>query len=85
VVFCDGDFWHGRNLEARIEKLQGGNNAPYWVAKIQGNVARDRAHDTLLRKQSWEVLRYWEKDILADVGAVAQAIAERVAAKRRQG
>ncbi|WP_348652882.1 hypothetical protein [Polyangium sp. y55x31] len=21
VVFCDGDFWHGRHLEARLAKL----------------------------------------------------------------
>lgn len=32
VVFCDGDFWHGRDLLARIAKLRKGSNAPYWVA-----------------------------------------------------
>jgi DNA mismatch endonuclease, patch repair protein len=42
LVFCDGDFWHGRDLEKRIERLKRGHNAPYWVAKIAGNVARDR-------------------------------------------
>ncbi|MDQ3300587.1 MAG: very short patch repair endonuclease, partial [Myxococcota bacterium] len=29
VVFCDGDFWHGRDLAARIAKLERGHNAPY--------------------------------------------------------
>jgi len=24
VVFCDGDFWHGRDLERRIAKLRRG-------------------------------------------------------------
>jgi DNA mismatch endonuclease (patch repair protein) len=25
VVFCDGDFWHGRDLEARVTKLTRGH------------------------------------------------------------
>ena len=52
------------------------------MAKIHGNVLRDRAHDALLQELGWEVLRYWEKDILADVAAVAQMIRDRVAARR---
>lgn len=82
VVFCDGDFWHGRDLEARVQKLSAGHNAPYWVAKIRGNVARDRTHDAWLQEQGWEVLRYWEKEILEDVDRVARAIAGRVADRR---
>src|SRR4051812_33021234 len=31
VVFCDGDFWHGKDLEARLARLANGHNAPYWV------------------------------------------------------
>jgi DNA mismatch endonuclease, patch repair protein len=84
AVFCDGDFWHGRDLEARVAKLAAGHNAPYWVAKIQGNVERDRKHQALLNAEGWEVLRFWEKDILADVVTVAQRVFERVEAKRRQ-
>jgi DNA mismatch endonuclease Vsr len=22
AVFCDGDFWHGKNLHARVERLK---------------------------------------------------------------
>lgn len=84
VVFCDGDFWHGRDLDARIAKLAQGHNAPYWMAKIRGNVARDRVHDEQLSKEGWLVLRFWEKDILASPALIAQAIATRVSEKRRQ-
>jgi hypothetical protein len=35
AVFCDGDFWHGRDLERRSDALAKGHNAPYWVAKIR--------------------------------------------------
>lgn len=67
VVFCDGDFWHGRNLEARLAKLEGGHNAAYWVKKISRNVERDRAHDAELRAKGWRVLRLWEGDVMRDV------------------
>lgn len=79
VIFCDGDFWHGRDLRARIRRLARGHNAPYWVAKIRGNVVRDRAHDASLRRDGWLVLRYWETDIQADAEAIAKRIATRVA------
>src|SRR5271165_2355568 len=63
AVFCDGDFWHGRNLHQRIRKLARGHNAPYWVAKIKSNVARDRRHDVALAHDGWLVLRFWGTDI----------------------
>lgn len=65
AVFCDGDFWHGRNLEARIARLASGHNAPYWVAKIQTNVARDIRNNLSLQEKGWTVLRLWETDIVA--------------------
>jgi DNA mismatch endonuclease (patch repair protein) len=74
LVFCDGDFWHGRSLRKRIAKLQTGSNSAYWVAKIQGNVKRDRRVTRELRRDGWNVLRFWEKDILADVERVAETI-----------
>ncbi|MEZ4307679.1 MAG: DUF559 domain-containing protein [Polyangiaceae bacterium] len=45
---------------------------------------RDRKHDELLRAAGWEVVRYWEREILADPERIALAIAERVRAKRSQ-
>ena len=74
VVFCDGDFWHGRDLPAREERLARGHNPGYWLSKIQGNVARDRRSDDALRSAGWTVLRYWESDILRSVDAIADAI-----------
>jgi DNA mismatch endonuclease (patch repair protein) len=74
VVFIDGDFWHGRDLETRMRKLAVGHNAPYWIAKIRTNVERDRRNDRALAEQGWQVLRLWETDILRDVAAVAEKI-----------
>jgi DNA mismatch endonuclease, patch repair protein len=75
AVFCDGDFWHGRNWEARVTKLQQGTNAEYWVAKIARNMERDKANTCQLRDNGWEVLRFWERDILRDAESIAAQIA----------
>lgn len=29
VIFCDGDFWHGKNWIKRREKLKAGSNSGY--------------------------------------------------------
>lgn len=79
VVFCDGDFWHGRNLDARLEKLAKGHNASYWVAKVRRNVARDRETSSALKVEGWFVLRLWETDVLRAPGESANRIAELLA------
>jgi DNA mismatch endonuclease (patch repair protein) len=53
VIFCDGDFWHGRNWETLQEKLKRGMNADYWIAKIQRNMERDLNVNQLLEQNGW--------------------------------
>ena len=74
AIFCDGDFWHGKDLEQRLAKLSGGHNAPYWVKKIGGNVARDRRHDEALIANGWKVLRYWESQVRDDASGIAREV-----------
>jgi DNA mismatch endonuclease, patch repair protein len=87
AIFCDGDFWHGRQLHRRLEKLSAGHNAEYWVAKIRRNVARDRERTTELERAGWLVLRFWETDILRDPGGVVDAAARAIRTRplRRRG
>ena len=70
-VFCDGDFWHGRNWRVLRRQLLGRSNAPYWVAKILSNRRRDRRIDVALKRAGWDVHRYWETDVLRDPDAIA--------------
>lgn len=84
LVFCDGDFWHGKDLEARLSRLATGHNAPYWVAKIQTNVARDRRQTRELEVAGWIVLRFWESDIRRDAETIASVIAMAVRQRRAQ-
>jgi DNA mismatch endonuclease (patch repair protein) len=83
TVFCDGDFWHGRNLDARIAKLSRGHNAPYWVAKIQRNVERDLERTAELKWSGWMVIRLWETDILRDPDMQARRVAAKLKVRRR--
>jgi len=74
VVFCDGDFWHGRKWESLRRKLESRANAGYWVKKIQANRQRDRRTTASLRRAGWRVMRVWEGDVLHDSSAVAAKI-----------
>ena len=74
VVFADGDFWHGRRLKSRLQKLTGGHNGHYWVEKITDNVARDRRNRRLLRTAGWAVLRLWESEINKNPEAAARRV-----------
>ena len=74
AIFCDGDFWHGRDLNKRIRKLATGHNASYWISKIKSNVARDRRTEKALRDAGWRVLRFWESDVRANAGRAARTI-----------
>lgn len=63
VVFCDGDFWHGRNWEERKQKLREGSNPGYWIPKIRSNMERDQRQTKELKDKGWTVVRLWETDI----------------------
>ncbi len=75
AVFCDGDFWHGRDWESRRQKLGSGTNSDYWLAKIQRNMERDSQNTFHLQEMGWTVLRFWESEIRGDPSAVAQRVA----------
>lgn len=74
AVFCDGDFWHGRNWPVLSSKLAQGTNPDYWLAKIRSNIERDKRNTALLEKLGWHVLRLWESDIKQDPSAAASYV-----------
>lgn len=83
AVFCDGDFWHGRDWETRRQKLGRGTNSHYWLAKIQRNIERDLQNTRHLEEMGWTVLRFWESQIQSDPHGVAWIIVEAVHGKGR--
>lgn len=83
VVFCDGDFWHGRHWRSLRAKLSRRANADYWIAKIRANIVRDRKVTRVLERDGWEVVRLWETDIHADTRAAARHV-KTIVDERRQ-
>jgi DNA mismatch endonuclease (patch repair protein) len=78
VVFCDGDFWHGKDWPTRKRKLLRGSNGTYWIAKIESNIRRDRRTTLTLRAEGWVVLRFWESAIKSDVALIAALVVRTV-------
>lgn len=83
VIFCDGDFWHGRDWQSLQEKLSRGTNSSYWLAKIASNIERDARSTALLKKAGWRVIRLWETDVKRDPLAAAMRIKKVVEARQQ--
>ncbi len=62
AIFCDGDFWHGRNWEER--KSDHKSNCDFWHSKIERNIKRDKEVNEQLKAQGWMVFRFWETEII---------------------
>lgn len=74
AVLIDGCFWHGCPEHHQAPK----SNATFWSDKIAANRARDVQTTDFLTRRGWLVLRFWEHEIRADVGAVAARIIDEV-------
>ena len=61
VIFCDSEFWHGKNYKESTDRI--GTNSEYWKQKIKRNMERDREVNEKLMTEGWTVLRFWEKEI----------------------
>ena len=61
AIFCDGEFWHGRNWEER--KNDHKSNCDFWYSKIERNIKRDKEVNEQLKAQGWTVFRFWETEI----------------------
>jgi DNA (cytosine-5)-methyltransferase 1 len=59
AIFCDGDFWHGYQLDNVAPK----KNSEFWRAKIENNIQRDKKVNTILKEKEWNVFRFWEHEI----------------------
>lgn len=82
AVFCDSDFWHGRDWEKLQQRLT--TNPTYWVAKIERNRQRDEKVTSELEAMGWKVIRLWESDIYRDLAAAIELIADVVIERRQQ-
>lgn len=78
AVFVDGDFWHGRDFEARKGRLAAGNKVGYWATKIAANMERDARQMAELERLGWVTLRFWGSDVTKDAAGCAAIAAEKL-------
>ena len=76
AIFCDSEFFHGKDWELLKEQLERGNNSRFWIEKISKNKERDDNIDKQLMYLGWTVIRFWGKDISKDVNQCIRVIEE---------
>lgn len=78
AVFCDSEFFHGKDWDVLKAKLEKGKNPGYWTKKIQRNMERDQEKDKVLRFEGWTVIHFWGKEILKNTDECIKVIEETI-------
>lgn len=78
AIFCDGEFFHGKDWEVLKPRLEKSNNSEFWINKISRNIERDNEIDKELLFLGWTVIRFWGKDILKKTDECIQVIEETI-------
>ncbi len=78
AVFCDSEFFHGKDWETQKKKVGAGANSDYWVKKIEHNMERDKLKDEELVRLGWIVIHFWSKEIEKDVEGCYYRIIEAI-------
>ena len=63
AIFCDSEFFHGKDWEILKLRLEKGKNPDYWIKKIERNRNRDVETDKKLLFLGWTVIHFWGQDI----------------------
>ncbi|HVF13564.1 MAG TPA: DNA mismatch endonuclease Vsr [Acidimicrobiales bacterium] len=79
AVYVDGCYWHRCPEHGTVPRA----NRDWWVAKLEGNVQRDRDTDIRLRTVGWEVIRVWAHEPVTDAAdRVATVVTRRLDQRR---
>ena len=85
AIFCDSEFFHGKDWDSLQEKLKKGKNPDYWIAKISRNIERDQLKDRELRALGWLPLHFWGKEITKDLDGCIKVIEESIFERTVEG
>lgn len=78
AIFCDGEFFHGKDWEALKLRLQKSNNSEFWISKISRNRERDDEVNKKLLFMGWKVIRFWGTDIKEHTRECVKVIEETI-------
>lgn len=78
AIFCDSEFFHGKDWEKLKLQLEKGKNSEFWINKISKNIERDEKIEKELNFMGWTVLRFWGKDINKNVDECVKVVEEKI-------
>ena len=78
AIFCDGEFFHGKDWEVLKPRLEKSNNSEFWISKIARNRERDDEINKKLLFMGWTVIRFWGNDIKKDPEECIRVIEEAI-------
>lgn len=78
AIFCDSEFFHGKDWEKQKIRLEKSNNSEYWIKKIYNNIKRDVEIDKQLSYLGWTVIRFWGKDIIKNTDKCIKEIEDTI-------
>lgn len=78
AIFCDSEFFHGKDWEILKPQLERGKNADFWIDKISKNQQRDEEVNRKLQYLGWTVIRFWGKDIIKHTDECIRVIEETI-------
>lgn len=78
AIFCDGEFFHGKDWETLKNKLKNSNNSDFWINKISKNRERDELINKELNFMGWTVIRFWGNDIKKNTEECLKVIEETI-------
>lgn len=78
AIFCDSEFFHGKDWEVLKPQLEKGKNADFWIKKISKNQQHDDDINKQLQFLGWTVIRFWGKDIMKKTDECIQVIEENI-------
>lgn len=78
VIFCDGEFFHGKEWEVLKPRLETSNNSEFWINKISKNRERDEEINKKLLCLGWTVVRFWGNDIKKRTDECVRVIEEAI-------
>lgn len=78
AIFCDGEFFHGKDWEVLKPRLEKGKNSEFWVGKISRNMERDNEINKKLLFMGWTVIRFWGEEIKRNTDECVRVIEETI-------
>ena len=78
AIFCDSEFFHGKDWEILKLRLEKGHNPDYWIKKIERNRTRDWENDKKLLFLGYTVIHFWGQDILKHTDECLQVIEDTI-------